>query len=293
MTIVQLAKTQVKGFDQLYKRMLTNVRLNGQSESTLANYARSLAKLSLHFGCIPLDLTDQQINEYLLIIRDKQNPSLSYFKHTVYGLRYCFRLSGRNDRAIELPSIKRLQQLPTVLSKQECRRLFKAPKLLKHRVLLTLTYSAGLRISEVSSLKINEIDFDRMLIHIRQSKGNKDRFVPLSPLMAKGLRKYFQSCSPAKFVFNGQTPGSQLSIRAIQWLCKDAVKAAQIHKRASMHTLRHSYATHLLEDGLDLYSIQKLLGHAHISTTLVYLHVAQTLPIKSFSPLDTLYKKKS
>ncbi len=122
MTIVQLANTQVQGFEQLYKQMLTNVRLNGQSESALANYARSLAKLSLHFGFIPLDLTDQQINEYLLTIRDKQNPSLSYFKHTVDGLRYCFRLAGRNDRAIELPSIKRLQQLSTVLSKQECKR---------------------------------------------------------------------------------------------------------------------------------------------------------------------------
>ena len=277
----------------MYQQMLTNVRLNGQSESTLANYARSLAKLSLHFGCIPLDLTDQQINEYLLTVRDKQNPSLSYFKHTVYGLRYCFRLAGRNDRAIELPSIKRLQQLPTVLSKQECKRLFKAPKLLKHRILLTLAYSAGLRISEVSRLKINEIDFDRQLIHIRQSKGNKDRFVPLSTLMAKGLKKYYGSCHPSNFVFNGQAAGSQLSIRAIQSLCKDAVKVAGIEKQASMHTLRHSYATHLLEDGLDLYSIQKLLGHAHISTTMVYLHVAQVLPVKSFSPLDTLYEKHS
>jgi len=292
MTIVQLAKTQVNGFQQMFDQMLTNVRLNGQSESTLTNYTRSLAKLSLHFGCTPLELSDQQINEYLLTIRDKQNPSLSYFKHTVYGLRYCFRLAGRNDRAIELPSIKRLKQLPTVLSKQECKRLFKAPKLLKHRILLTLTYSAGLRISEVSKLKINDIDFDRKIIHIRQSKGNKDRFVPLSALMAKGLKKYYASCNPSQFVFNGQAPGSQLSIRAIQWLCKEAVNAAQIAKQASMHTLRHSYATHLLEDGLDLYSIQKLLGHSHISTTLVYLHVAQTLPVKSFSPLDTLYNKQ-
>jgi len=273
----------------MYQQMLRKIRLNGQSESTLANYGRSLAHLSLYFECTPLALSDEQINDYLLLLRDRQNPSLSYFKHTVYGLRYSFRLVGREDRAIRLPSIKRLNSLPVVLSREECRRLFRSSKLLKHRILLTLAYSAGLRISEVVNLRQADIDFDRMQIHIRQSKYNKDRYVPLSRYMAQGLKKYYDGCSPKEWVFNGHGPGSPFSQRGAQWVMKSCVKSAGITKKVSMHTLRHSYATHLLEDGLDLYSIQKLLGHAHVSTTLVYLHVAKTLPQRAHSPLDTLY----
>lgn len=276
----------------MYQQMLTKIRLNGQSESTLANYGRSIAQMSLYFGCTPLELPDEKINDYLLLLRDTQKPSLSYFKHTVYGLRYAFRLVGREDRAIQLPSIKRLKDLPVVLSREECRRLFRAPKLLRHRILLSLVYSAGLRISEVVKLKQADIDFDRMEIHIRQSKYHKDRYVPLSSYIATGLKKYLKACQPKEWLFNGKEYGSPLSTRGVQWLMRSSLKAAGITKKASLHTLRHSYATHLLEDGLDLYSIQKLLGHEHVSTTLVYLHVARTLPKRAHSPFDTLYQKR-
>lgn len=236
-----------------------------------------------------MELTDAQINDYLLLLREHQNPSLSYFKHTVYGLRYAFRLVGRDDRAIRLPSIKRLKELPLVLSKAECRLLFKTPKLLKHRILFTLIYSAGLRIAEVTSLRQADIDFDRMQIHIRRGKGNKDRYVPLSTMMARGLQKYYAAEQPVNWVFNGKSYGSPLSKRAVQWAMRRAVKESGIIKKVTTHTLRHSYATHLLEDGLDIVTIQHLLGHETIQTTMVYLHVAQTTRRRAFSPLDTLY----
>lgn len=280
------------GFEDLYQELLRKIRLNGQSESTLKNYGRGIAKLGLYFGCSPLELSDEQINDYLLLLRDRQNPSFSYFKHTVYGLRYAFRLMGREDRAIRLPSIKQVKNLPTVLSREECRRLFRAPKLLKHRILLCLSYSAGLRISELVKLKLADIDFDRMQIHIRQSKYNKDRYVPLSIYMAKGLKIFLDVHKPKVWLFNAKQAGFPLSKRAVQWVVSTYAKQAGIGKKVSLHTLRHSYATHLLEDGLDLYSIQKLLGHEHISTTLTYLHVAKTLPLRAHSPFDTLYPKK-
>ena len=122
-TLIQSACNKVPAFDKLYKKLLTHIRLNGKSESTLYNYARSLAKMALYFKCSPLELTDDQINDYLLMLRDSQNPSLSYFKHTVYGLRLVFRLIDREDKAIRLPSIKKLQTLPVVLSKKECKEL--------------------------------------------------------------------------------------------------------------------------------------------------------------------------
>jgi len=133
-------------------------------------------------------LADAQINEYLLLLRDTQSPSYPYFKHTVYGLRLAFRLIGREDKAIRLPSIQRIKSLPTVLSRREVRRLIATPKWKKHRILLALIYSAGLRISEASRLEQWDIDLDRMIIHIRQSKYKKDRYVPLSGYTKKGLQ---------------------------------------------------------------------------------------------------------
>ena len=277
----------------MYEKVKTNVLLSGKSESTLNNYTKTTAKLSLHFGCTPLELTDAQINDYLLMLRDNayenNAPSLSYFKHTVYGLRYLFRLVGREDKAIRLRSIKKIKELPTVLSRAECRRLFKVPKLLKHRVLLSLIYSSGLRCAEARSLELRDIDFDRMQIHIRQGKGKKDRYVPLAKHMVRGLKKYYKACQPVKYVFNGQAVGSQMSQRGMQWAIQEAVKKAGITKRVHLHTLRHSYATHLIEDGLDVYTIQHLLGHENIQSTLIYLHVAHKVEKIAHSPFDTLY----
>jgi site-specific recombinase XerD len=276
----------------MYQKLEQQVTLNGYSASTLTNYGRSIAKIALHFGCTPLELDDEQINAYLVELNSSQSPSKSYFKHTVYGLRYLFRLMSRDDRAIRLPSIKKVNSLPVVLSRRECKQLFGAPKLLRHRVLLLFIYSAGLRVSELCRLKLSDIDSDRMRIHVRQSKGRKDRYVVLSPLALSGLRKYYCGEHPKQWLFNGKQPGTPISTQGVQWVMREAVKLAGITKKATVHTLRHSYATHLLEAGLDIMSVKAQMGHARIDSTLVYLHVARINPKGAFSPLDKLYGHK-
>jgi integrase/recombinase XerD len=291
-TIVEQAIHQVRGFRGLYQELDDKVRLSGQSPSTLNNYARKLAQLSLHFGKLPQHISEKELNRYLAdMARQSKTPSLSDFKFAVYGLRYCYRLLGMNDKLVKLPSIKHTSKLPVVLNYQECKALFTAPELLKHRILLSLIYSAGLRAREVSRLRLADIDSGRMMIHIRQSKYNKDRYVPLSPLILEGLRKYYYACQPVEYLFNGNTPGSPLSVRGMQWALREAVKKCKLHKGITLHTLRHSYATHLLEFGMDIITIKELLGHERIQTTLIYLHVAKPNRCNLFSPFDRLYAK--
>jgi integrase/recombinase XerD len=291
-TVVEEACHEIRGFRNLLDQLDDKVRLSGQSMSTLKNYSRKLAQVSLHFGKLPQHIDEKPLNKYLAsLARHSNTPSLSDFKHTVYGLRYCYRLLGMSDKVVKLPSIKHENKLPVVLNHKECRALFLAPELLKHRVLLSLIYSAGLRAREASRLKIADIDSGRMMIHIRRSKYNKDRYVPLSSEILRGLRKYFQACRPVEYLFNGHEPGSQLSVRGMQWVLRAAVKKCKLQKRITLHTLRHSYATHLLEYGMDIVSIKELLGHERIETTLVYLHVAKPNRSNLFSPLDRLYDK--
>jgi site-specific recombinase XerD len=223
--------------------------------------------------------------------RQSKTPSLSDFKFAVYGLRYCYRLLGMNEKLVKLPSIKHTNKLPVVLNYQECKALFNAPELLKHRILLSLIYSAGLRAREASHLRLADIDSGRMMIHIRQSKYNKDRYVPLSPLILEGLRKYYYACQPVEYLFNGNTLGSPLSVRGMQWALREAVRKCKLQKGITLHTLRHSYATHLLEFGMDIVTIKELLGHERIVTTLIYLHVAKPNRSNLFSPFDRLYTK--
>jgi integrase/recombinase XerD len=170
--------------------------------------------------------------------------------------------------------------------------LFKAPTLLKHRIALTLIYSAGLRSQEAINLKLSDIDFERKTIHIRQSKFKKDRILPLSDYMAKGLHKYIQAEHPHIWLFNGQEPGSQYSSRGLSWVMRETLKKTSIKKDITLHSLRHTYATHLLEEGLNIVTLKELLGHSEITTTMIYLHVAQCPLIKPHSPLDTLYADK-
>ena len=289
-TIVEQACHEVRGFTKLYQELDDKIRLSGQSESTLKNYARKLAHISLHFGKLPQYVEEKEINKYLAsLARKSKTPSLSDFKFTVYGLRYCFRLLGINDKVVKLPSIKHDNKLPVVLNHQECKALFAAPDLLKHRVLLSFMYSAGLRAREVSRLKLADIDSERMMIHIRQSKYNKDRYVPLSPMILEGLRKYYYACQPVEYLFNGNQPASPLSVRGMQWALRESVKKCKLQKGITLHTLRHSYATHLLEFGVDIVTIKELLGHERIETTLIYLHVAKPNRSNTFSPFDKLY----
>ena len=292
-TVIGRAMATIAGFDRVYRTLEQQVALRGQAKSTFENYIHRIAQVSLHFNRLPEEISAEELNEYLAsLAMSAISPSRSAFKHSVYGLRYYYRYVGLPDRAIKLPSLKKDAKLPSIFNKDELRRLFNAPALLKHRVLLMLIYSAGLRSSEVINLKISDIDFERRSIHIRRSKYNKDRMVPLSEYMAVGLQKYIVLERPLTWLFNGKTLGSPYSAKAISWIMREAVKAAGIDKDVTVHTLRHSYATHLLEDGLNIVTIKELLGHAQIATTMIYLHVAQCPLLTAHSPLDTLYPAK-
>ncbi len=292
LTIVERAIIAVPGFEGVAKKLGQQVELRGQSKSTLENYIRRIALISLHFNRLPHQIEEDEINEYLVgLARDPKSPSRSSFKHMVYGLRYYYRLLGMNKKAIALPSLKRDTKLPVILNRSELKELFSAPKLLKHRVVLSLIYSAGLRGREVINLKLSDVDFERETIHIRQSKYKKDRIVPLSPTMAVGLKKYLRAEHPQHWLFNGKTIGNQYSVKGLSWIMRESLKKTNITKEVSLHSLRHSYATHLLEEGLNIVSLKELLGHADITTTMIYLHVAQCELVKPHSPFDNLYNR--
>jgi len=289
-TMVQKAIDTIEGFDSVYKTLHQQTVLRGQSKSTLNNYIRRIANLSLHFNRLPELISDDEINEYLTSLAlSAKSPSRSSFKHAVYGLRYYYRHLGLNKRAIDLPSLKEEFKLPVILNRSELKELFKAPTLLKHRIVLTLIYSAGLRSQEVTNMKISDIDFERKTIHIRQSKYKKDRIVPLSDYIAKGLKKYISVEHPDTWLFNGKEPDGRYSVTGLGWVMREALKKTTIKKQVNLHSLRHSYATHLLEDGVNIVIIKELLGHAQITTTIIYLHVAQVPYKLPHSPLDKLY----
>jgi site-specific recombinase XerD len=177
--------------------------------------------------------------------------------------------------------------------------LLKAPKLLKHRILIGLLYGCGLRCFEVRNLKIADLDFERKMLHVKDGKGKNDRYVPLADILIRGLKNYLEAEQPNEWVFNskdqeilGRVGGdfdSRYSQRGVQWVGNEAKKKAGILQPMSVHTLRHTFATHLLEEGLDILTIKDLLGHESIDTTMIYLHVAQTEKCRAFSPLDRLY----
>jgi integrase/recombinase XerD len=289
-TVIDQAKREVPDFIEHFKKFEQQMVIGGYSSSTLFCYGRAVAKVSLYWKKSLLELQPEEVNEFLYALAEEKQASSTYFKHTVYGLRFFYRLYDMDDKRIELPVIRHTKKLIIVFSKVELKRLFMAPKSLKHRVILALIYSAGLRISELCNLKITDIDSDRMQIQIRNSKGNKSRYVILSDCILIGLRKYVLSSKPSVYLFNGKTKDQPLGTGSIQQSFRQAMATTKINKEASVHTLRHSYATHLLEDGLDIVTIKELLGHSHIETTMRYLHVAKIDRIRAHSPLDTLYK---
>ena len=297
LSTTERACQKISGFRNLLQKLDVQVRISGMSECTLRSYSNRLAALSLYFGKLPQDLSESEVNHYLAeLTQRKICPSISHFKFTVYGLRFCYRALGMESRNVQLPQLKQTNKLPVVLNYKECKAMFSAPTFLKHRVILALMYSAGLRAGEVRRLKLADIDSGRMMIHIRQSKNKKDRYVPLSPLILEGLRKYLKEFKPVEYLFNGNKKGEPISMTGVWFAFGKLKKKCRINKKANLHTLRHSYATHLLEFGMDIVSIKELLGHSRIDTTMVYLHVAKPERLNLFSPFDKLYgrsKKQS
>ena len=255
---------------------------------------RCLAHLAIHYKTSPELLDIESINEYLFHCQHlHKTPSESFFKHTIYGLGAGYKVLGMEQKRIQLPQIKRQNDLPIVLNKQEIRALLKAPKYLRHRLILAMLYGFGLRSYELCKLLQSDLDFERKTVFIRKQKGKTDRYLPLSAHLIRGLKSYLETAKPIKYLFNSQQTKQGvpqgITTRTIFWIIKESRSKMATQKQFTAHTLRHSYATHLLEDGLNILSLKELLGHARIETTMVYLHVANIGSSIKFSPLDSLY----
>ncbi len=210
-------------------------------------------------------------------------------------MRKLYKLNECDHLHITLPSINRPQKLPVVFSTEEIKRLLKAPKVLRDRLLLGIIYDTGIRISEAASLLIEDVDLDRQQLFVRQSKNKQDRYIPFSSHIVRGVGNYLKIDRPRRFLFerSNQHEGIPLSHTRIRMIMKDAMKVAGINKKACVHSLRHTYATHQLEAGQSIYGVKHLLGHADIKTTEVYLHLARVPDQAFFGMLDKLYVNPS
>lgn len=273
----------------LRQRMIEDLKVRNYSPRTIKHYTGHVAAFARYYGKSPDQLGPGHIRGYQVYLINERKVSWSSFNNAVCALRFFYRVTLKKDWMIEhLPYGKRPKRLPVVLSQEEVQRLFAAMPNLTYRVILMTAYSAGLRVSEVARLKVEDLDRARRLIRVCQGKGRKDRYVPLADVLLDVLGGYAKIGEPAQWLFPGQNPGHYLSTRTIGRACIYAGRAAGIPKHVTMHTLRHSFATHLLENGTDLCTIQKLLGHARLDTTTIYTHVTEARIRSTKSPLDLL-----
>jgi site-specific recombinase XerD len=259
------------------------------SETTFRNYTPQLSKVVIEFGCMPEELSDEQLQGFLYRVSlNDRIQGWSTKKMLICALRFYFRAIGMPARALILPKNKTGKRIPKVLSESQIKRVILASPELRHRILLATLYGLGIRAGELLNICWNDINFDRKQIVIRKTKGGSQRILPLGEALLKGLialRKI--ACS--EFVFASPRTQSKPSFRSIKWVIDKAMSETGIDSKGiSPHVFRHTYATHLLEMGLDIYSVKNLLGHVKIETTLIYLHVAQLHPKASFSPLDVI-----
>ena len=273
----------------LRRRMIDDMTLRNFTKATIDAYVRCVARFATHFHSSPDLLGREHVRAYLLHLLQEQHVSHSYSKLTRCALRFFYRETlGRDDVPASLAPVKQPRSLPVVLGPAELARFFAALKNLKHRALLMTAYAAGLRVSEVTRLRVEDIDSARMVIRVRHGKGQKDRYVMLSPRLLEVLRAYWKAARPSDFLFPGAAPDRPLTTGSVRTVCSRARRAAGLGKHVTVHTLRHSFATHLLESGTDLRTIQVLLGHHSFNTTARYVHVATASLPSTQSPFDRL-----
>jgi site-specific recombinase XerD len=248
----------------------------------MANFVR-------HFMRPPDELTLDHINEYQLYLTKERKLSWGSFNQVVCALRFFYKTTLKKDWNIDsIPYQKTGRKLPEILSPEEVARIFAAVSNIKHRALLMAIYAGGLRVSEVCRLRVSDIDSQRMVIRIEQTKRRKDRYVMLSTRLLAILREYWKAAKPRTLLFPSRSGGGVLDRSTVDKVFKDAAKAAGITKRVYPHSLRHANATHLLEGGTNLRIIQTLLGHQSLRTTAIYTHVAENYLTTTVSPLDVL-----
>lgn len=274
----------MSGVDQLVSEM----ERRNYRPKTIAEYARLIRGLGGHFGCCPSKLTLEQVRAYQLQLARQDGISWSYYNHNVSAIRFFYREVLRRDWPLErIPHGRRGRRLPVVLSRQEVFRLWRPLYQPKRRLLLMTAYAGALRPAEVIQLRVEDLDAERMLIRIRQGKGSRDRLVPYSPTLQQRLEPYLAD-HDSPWLFYGQSPARPLSQWAARNICSQAAHLAKLPKSVTIYTLRHSAATHLMEMGVDLRTIQKVLGHKRLHSTMRYTHLSYEHLQRQIHPIDLL-----
>lgn len=274
---------------KLKDQMEMDMKLRRFSRKTISCYLACMKSVAIHFGRSPAELSDEDIRGYLHFLMEEQKASQSVISQSYSALKFFFEKTLQKPwNVAKIPRSKQRKKLPVVLSKPEVESIFSVTTNLKHRAILMTIYSAGLRVGEVTRLKVSDIDSGRMMLRVNEGKGLKDRYTLLGERNLKMLRLYYKVYRPSEWLFPGRSPHEPVSISAVQRVFKASVHKAGITKKASVHTLRHCFATHLLESGTDLYYIQRLLGHGSARTTSVYLHITGKDLSKIRSPIDLL-----
>ncbi len=274
----------------LRQRMLEDMQLRNLSPLTQASYVQQVSLFARYFEKSPEVLGPEEIRSYQVYLTNERKLAPGSVLIAVAALRFLYRVTLHKDWSVEdiIPAPKKPQKLPVVLSPEEVRHFLSCIPSFKHRTILTVCYAAGLRISEVTRLRPTAIDSQRMVIRVEQGKGQKDRYVMLSPKLLEILRAYWKVEHPQHWLFPGPIPGQPITRFAVEAACKKALRASGLRKRVTPHALRHGFATHLLESGTDLRKIQLLLGHRSLATTARYLKVATSKVCSTTSPFDLL-----
>jgi integrase/recombinase XerD len=278
-----------KRLNKYIQRMAEDMAIRNFADATIDAYTYHADKFCQYFGKTADQLGPEEIREYQLYLVNEKKASWSSFNQAVCGLRFLYEVTLKKNWAVRhIPFGKRPKKLPVVLSDEEAASLLACVENPKHRAVLMTCFAAGLRLREATHLKIEHLDGRRAQLHIVAGKGSKDRFVPASPRLLEELREYWKIARPQQFLFPGKTPDRPLSSATIQKAMKLAVAQAGIKKPATPHTLRHTWATSMLEAGVDLLTISKILGHASFVTTMIYLHVRRQHFDRTPSPIDWL-----
>lgn len=282
-------KSDPKHFDDCLCKMEEKLRVKRYSENTIRTYKALFSEFLKYYPAKePNEINEEDIKNYLLFLVNQKKVSSSYQNQAINAIKFYLEKVLRNERAVYyVDRPLKEKKLPEVLSEEEITRLLQVVENLKHKCILYLIYSAGLRISEAINLTIKDIDSDRKVLYVRGGKGKKDRFTLLSTKMLMLMRDYYKKYRPSLYLFEGES-GGPYSSRSIQQILKVNLGKAGITKKATVHTLRHSFATHLLERGTDLRYIQALLGHESSKTTEIYTHITRKGMENIKSPLDNL-----
>jgi integrase/recombinase XerD len=263
LTVVDLRHLERRhAMGKLRDQMEMDMKLRRFSPKTISCYLGCMKNVAIHFGKSPAELGEEEIRRYLLYLIEDRKASQAVISQSYSALKFFFEKTIQKPwNILKIPRSKRAKKLPGVLSKQEVKSILSATRNLKHRAILMTIYAAGLRVGEVTRLKVSDIDSGRMMIRVNEGKSLKDRYSLLGEKNLEVLRLYYKAYRPSDWLFPGRNPSEPVSISSVQRVFKASVRKAGIKKKASVHTLRHCFATHLLESGTDLYYIQRLLGH--------------------------------